>query len=152
MSSGEEPKGEHMKGIPAKEPAFGLDAVWIEESERDRAQMLNYTVVDHSTIVATHLTEIIKIHANELLGRQEAQPFKRCCGEEPEACRGAYAGDAVFGHNTKSFAEPAFRKSVDKGLKYYLRNARRLCGKDKRPYDLNGICKRRTCKEHIKAV
>jgi flagellar biosynthesis protein FlhA len=73
MSSGEEPKSERMKGIPAKEPAFGLEAIWIEESERDRAQMLNYTVVDHSTIVATHLTEIIKIHASELLGRQEAQ-------------------------------------------------------------------------------
>jgi flagellar biosynthesis protein FlhA len=73
MSSGEEPSTEMIKGMPAQEPAFGLDALWIEESERDRAQLLNYTVVDHSTIIATHLTEIIKRHASELLGRQEAQ-------------------------------------------------------------------------------
>ena len=73
MSSGEEPGGEQVRGMATKEPAFGLDALWIEESERERAQMLNYTVVDHSTIVATHLTEVIKGHSKELLGRQEVQ-------------------------------------------------------------------------------
>ena len=71
MSSGE--SAEEVKGIPTKEPAFNLDALWIEESERDKAQLLNYTVVDHSTIIATHLTEIIKNNAKELMGRQETQ-------------------------------------------------------------------------------
>ncbi len=71
MSTGD--SQEEIKGIPTKEPAFGLDALWIEESDRDRAQMLNYTVVDHSTIIATHLTEIVKTDAKELLGRQEMQ-------------------------------------------------------------------------------
>src|SRR5690606_29292402 len=54
-------------------PAFGLPAVWIDESQRDRAEMLGYTVVDPPSVIATHLTEIIKRHAHELTGRQEVQ-------------------------------------------------------------------------------
>jgi flagellar biosynthesis protein FlhA len=62
-----------IKGIPTKEPAFGLDALWILESDKDRAQMSGYTVVDQSTIIATHITELIRANAHELLGRQEVQ-------------------------------------------------------------------------------
>jgi flagellar biosynthesis protein FlhA len=62
-----------LKGTPTKEPAFGLDALWIAESERERAQFAGYTVVDLSTVITTHLTELVKAHAHELLGRQEAQ-------------------------------------------------------------------------------
>ncbi len=62
-----------VAGIETTEPAFGLPAVWIEEDVRDRAQLLGYTVVDHSTIIATHITEIIRKHGHELIGRQEFQ-------------------------------------------------------------------------------
>lgn len=62
-----------VKGIPTKEPAFGLDALWISESDKDKAQIAGYTVVDHSTVIATHITELIRAHAHELLGRQEVQ-------------------------------------------------------------------------------
>lgn len=62
-----------VKGIPTKEPAFGLPALWINESQRDQAQIAGYTVVDAGSAIATHLSEIIKRHAQELLGRQEAQ-------------------------------------------------------------------------------
>ncbi|OGK10116.1 MAG: flagellar biosynthesis protein FlhA [Candidatus Riflebacteria bacterium GWC2_50_8] len=62
-----------VDGIPVEEPAFGLPAVWIESSKRDRAEMAGYTVVDPSTVVATHLTEIIRKNAHEILGRQELQ-------------------------------------------------------------------------------
>lgn len=62
-----------IEGIPTTEPAFGLPAVWISESQRDRAEMLGYTVVDPPSIIATHMTEIIKRHAHELLGRQDVQ-------------------------------------------------------------------------------
>lgn len=61
-----------IDGIPTKEPAFGLDAYWITKSMREEAELLGYTVVDLPTVMATHLTEIIKSHAHELLGRQEA--------------------------------------------------------------------------------
>lgn len=62
-----------VQGIPTKEPAFGLPALWISEAGREPAQMAGYTVVDGSSAIATHLSEIIKRHAYELLGRQEVQ-------------------------------------------------------------------------------
>ncbi|MEM9385983.1 MAG: flagellar biosynthesis protein FlhA [Pseudomonadota bacterium] len=62
-----------IPGQKTKEPAFGLDAVWIEPSERERAQTLGYSVVDAATVVATHLTQILHTHANELFGYDEAQ-------------------------------------------------------------------------------
>ncbi len=62
-----------FRGIPTKEPAFGLDALWVGGADRDQAQLAGYTVVDVATVVVTHLTEIIRRHAHELLGRQEVQ-------------------------------------------------------------------------------
>ncbi len=64
---------EELEGIKTIEPAFGLPAIWIQESQRDKAEMLGYTVVDPPSIIATHLTEVIKKHSHELLGRQEVQ-------------------------------------------------------------------------------
>ncbi|PPE74082.1 flagellar biosynthesis protein FlhA [Solimonas fluminis] len=62
-----------IEGIPGKDPAFGMEALWIERGARDHAQTLGYTVVDASTVVATHLSTLIKNHAAELLGHDEAQ-------------------------------------------------------------------------------
>ncbi len=59
-----------MPGIATKEPVFGLPALWIQEKQRERAQIAGYTVVDSSTVIATHLSEIIRKHSHELLGRQ----------------------------------------------------------------------------------
>jgi len=61
-----------IDGVPTKEPAFGLDAVWISQANKEAAEMSGYTVVDLPTVIATHLTEMIRTHAHELLGRQEA--------------------------------------------------------------------------------
>ncbi|MBL7689918.1 MAG: flagellar biosynthesis protein FlhA [Bdellovibrionaceae bacterium] len=61
-----------VDGIPTKEPAFGLDALWISRSAREEAELAGFTVVDLPTVMATHLTEIIRTHAHEMLGRQEA--------------------------------------------------------------------------------
>jgi len=62
-----------LPGPTTTDPAFGLPAVWIENEMRDQAQSMGYTVVDSSTVVATHLNHIINTHASELLGRQETQ-------------------------------------------------------------------------------
>ncbi len=62
---------EQMDGIETKEPVFGLPALWITDDRKDEAQYNGYTVVDLSTIVATHLTEVLKANLSELLGRQE---------------------------------------------------------------------------------
>lgn len=64
---------ETIKGIETVEPAFNLPAVWISEDKKERAQISGYTVVDNTTVVATHLSELIKNHGHELLGRQETQ-------------------------------------------------------------------------------
>ena len=64
---------EKVEGIPTKEPVFGLDAVWIHENNRELAQLAGYTVVDISTVIATHITEVVRKHAHELIGRQEVQ-------------------------------------------------------------------------------
>ena len=62
-----------INGLSTKEPAFGLEALWINESEKERAQFAGYTVVDLSTVITTHLTELIRVNMHELLGRQETQ-------------------------------------------------------------------------------
>jgi len=64
---------EQLEGESTTDPAFALPATWIAESEREKAERLGYTVVDPPSIIATHLTEIIKAHADEILGRQEVQ-------------------------------------------------------------------------------
>jgi flagellar biosynthesis protein FlhA len=60
-------------GIETRDPAFGMEAVWIEPSKREHAQTLGYTVVDASTVIATHLSSVIQAHAHELLGHEEVQ-------------------------------------------------------------------------------
>jgi flagellar biosynthesis protein FlhA len=62
-----------LRGTPTTDPAFGLQAVWIDAAQRDQAQTLGYTVVDASTVVATHLSELLQSHAHELLGHDEVQ-------------------------------------------------------------------------------
>ena len=62
-----------IEGIEAKEPAFGLPAVWIDEKQKEMVQARGVVVVDSATVITTHLTEIVKTHADELLGRQDVQ-------------------------------------------------------------------------------
>lgn len=62
-----------IQGIETRDPAFGLDALWIERSQREQAESLGYTVVDSSTVIATHLNSILQTHAHEILGHEEVQ-------------------------------------------------------------------------------
>ena len=62
-----------LRGVVIKDPVFNLDAVWIGEEQREQAQSFGYTVVDASTVVATHLSQIIQDHAHELIGHDEVQ-------------------------------------------------------------------------------
>jgi len=64
---------EGLQGIPTRDPAFGLEALWIESGQRETAQSLGYTVVDPATVVATHLSHILQSHAHELLSHQDVQ-------------------------------------------------------------------------------
>ncbi len=71
MDSGEAVR--KIEGLETREPAFNLPAVWIPEAKKEEAKLAGYTVVDDVTIMATHLTEVLRKHASELLGRQEVQ-------------------------------------------------------------------------------
>ncbi len=62
-----------IEGIPTREPCFGLNALWITEKEKEHAQLEGFTVVDVPSVIATHITETIRAHSAELLGRQEVQ-------------------------------------------------------------------------------
>ncbi|MEM7206998.1 MAG: flagellar biosynthesis protein FlhA [Pseudomonadota bacterium] len=62
-----------LQGVAAKDPAFGLDAIWIDSSQKNKAQTMGYTVVDPSTVVATHLSQLLKSNCDQLLGHDEAQ-------------------------------------------------------------------------------
>ena len=62
-----------LQGIATKDPTFGLDAIWIDNEQKEEAQSLGYTVVDAGTVVATHLSQLLKTHAHELLGHEEVQ-------------------------------------------------------------------------------
>jgi flagellar biosynthesis protein FlhA len=71
-----------LSGPQTKDPAFGLPAVWIDAATRENAQALGYTVVDASTVVATHLSSVIQAHAAELLGREETQALLDHLGKD----------------------------------------------------------------------
>ncbi|SMF36577.1 flagellar biosynthesis protein FlhA [Alteromonadaceae bacterium Bs31] len=64
-----------VEGTATVDPAFGLEAVWIDEAQRDKAQTLGYTVVDASTVAATHLNQIIQTHTHELIGHEDVQKW-----------------------------------------------------------------------------
>ena len=64
---------EEIEGLPTQEPAFGLQALWVSPDQRDRAERLGYTIVEPSAVLATHLTELIYDHADELLTREDVQ-------------------------------------------------------------------------------
>lgn len=74
-----------VQGIATVDPAFGLEATWIDASEREHAQIYGYTVVDASTVVATHLNHLLQRFASELLGRQEVQQLVDKLAEENKA-------------------------------------------------------------------
>lgn len=74
-----------IKGIPTTEPTFGLPAWWVPPGERERLEMAGLTVVDPSTVMVTHLTEFIKAHAHELLGRQETKELIEAIKEKDPA-------------------------------------------------------------------
>jgi flagellar biosynthesis protein FlhA len=70
-----------LQGSATKDPAFGLDAVWIDKARRDQAQAQGYTVVDASSVIATHLSHLLQSHAQELLGHEEVQALLNRLGK-----------------------------------------------------------------------
>jgi flagellar biosynthesis protein FlhA len=80
--SGKTPNLPGLDGIPAKEPAFGLPALWVLPGDRARAEAAGLTVVDAASVITTHLSEVLRHNAHELVGRQEIQELLAHCGKE----------------------------------------------------------------------
>ncbi|MCS2610270.1 flagellar biosynthesis protein FlhA [Halomonas dongshanensis] len=74
-----------LAGTPTQDPAFGLPAIWIDAAQREHAQVFGYTVVDASTVIATHLNHLLHRHASEMLGRQEVQKLLDKLGDEQKS-------------------------------------------------------------------
>ncbi len=82
MAMTNDPAGVTLPGENVLEPAFGLPAKWIAETDRDRAEFAGYTVVEPATVVATHLGELLASHAHEILGRRELQELLELAGRD----------------------------------------------------------------------
>ncbi|MEE9211337.1 MAG: flagellar biosynthesis protein FlhA [Phycisphaeraceae bacterium] len=86
---------EPLPGLKTREPAFGLEAIWIDAGQKERADSLNYTVVDATSVLATHLTEVVKNHAHELLTREETNNLVTQLKENaPKLTEEVLAGDS----------------------------------------------------------
>jgi flagellar biosynthesis protein FlhA len=91
-----------VEGIPTKEPAFGLDAIWIEPSQRDYARTLGYTVVDAATAIATHLNTLLRDNATELLSHDETQQLlDKVAGRSPKLVEDLVPGKLPLATITK---------------------------------------------------
>ncbi len=91
-----------LEGIPTKEPAFGLDAIWIEPSQRDYARTLGYTVVDAATAIATHLNTLLRDNAAELLSHDETQQLlDKVAGRSPKLVEDLVPGKLPLATITK---------------------------------------------------
>ena len=98
-------------GIDTIEPSFGLPAKWITEDMKEEAEILGYTVVDPPSVVSTHITEIIKTNAYDLLGRQETKQLIDHLKEQlSNSCRRSNAKSTINWGSTKSFGKIIERK------------------------------------------
>ncbi|MCX5659562.1 MAG: FHIPEP family type III secretion protein [Planctomycetota bacterium] len=83
-----------LEGLRTREPAFGLEATWIDPGQKSRAESLNYTVVDATSVITTHLTELVKTHAHELLTREETNNLiTQLKARSPKLCDEVLGGD-----------------------------------------------------------
>ncbi len=91
-------EGEAMDGVPTEDPAFGLPALWVPEEQRGEAEQKGFTVIDAPTVLATHLTELFKKHAHELLSRQTVQRLLEHLGEtQPKLVEELYPNQLSLG-------------------------------------------------------
>lgn len=84
-----------LEGVQTKDPAFGLEATWVDEGNKDQAQTMGYTVVDASTVVATHLNQLLQKHVDEFLGHEEAQQMLERLGSYSPKLADALVPDSI---------------------------------------------------------
>ena len=140
---------EEITGIPTFEPSFHLPAIWITEAQRERAESLGYTVVDAPSIIATHLTEVIRSHIAELLTRQDVQNLvnnltesgQQSEREQSGSCGRTHAETSWPWRDSESTAESFAGRHFDQGSFVYFRIAGRSCTDIEGYGCADGICK-----------
>ncbi len=107
---------ESLPGIEVREPAFGLPAVWIAERDRERAELLGFTVVEPSAVLSTHLQEILRRNADKILGRQDTRKLVENLKKEYPGGRGrATAGRHSYRDGAEGAPEPPPRRDPGPG-------------------------------------
>ena len=133
-----------LRGTPCREPVFGLDAVWIEESERKVAELNGYTVVDAASVVITHLSEVLKSNAHLLLGRQDVQTLVDHVKAHHPALVSELLPDLVNLGVIQRVLQNLLREGVPVlGLPVILEGIADFAGTTKNPDDLSELVRRR---------
>ncbi len=142
-----------IEGIPAKDPTFGLPALWIDERDVERAQLAGYTVVDVPSVITTHLTEVIKNYAHELLGKQDVQKLlDNLSKTHPKVVEDLIPGLLESGCCSEGASEPSQGKGLHKGSADNPRGVVGLCECYQRYGYPHGICEAGIGTGHNKAV
>jgi flagellar biosynthesis protein FlhA len=134
----------NLRGTPCREPVFGLDAVWIEESERKVAEINGFTVVDSASVVITHLSEVLKTSAHHLVGRQEVQTLVDHVKATHPALVAELLPDLVNLGIIQRVLQNLLREGVPVlGLPIILEGIADFAGTTKNPDDLSELVRRR---------
>ena len=148
-----EEAGVKIAGIPTREPAFGLPAVWIPEKETENVQAKGIVVVDPATVVTTHITEIVKSHVDELLGRQEVQAIVDSLAQSyPKIVEDLVPKVIPLGTLAEGVAASAEGKGLHSRYAADYRDTGRLSADDEERRYLDRLCQTGACPNHHPAV
>jgi flagellar biosynthesis protein FlhA len=129
-----------LEGIACKEPAFGLDAVWIDPSQRDHARTLGYTVVDASTAVATHLNKVLRDNASDLLSHDEVQQLlDKLAAKSPKLVEDLVPGKLSLGVVTRTLQNVLGESVSIRDMRTIVEALSEACGRTQDPDQLTSI-------------
>jgi flagellar biosynthesis protein FlhA len=129
-----------LEGVACKEPAFGLDAVWIEPSQRDHARTLGYTVVDASTAVATHLNKVLRDNASDLLSHDEVQQLlDKLAAKSPKLVEDLVPGKLSLGVVTRTLQNVLGESVSIRDMRTIVEALSEACGRTQDPDQLTSI-------------
>ena len=133
-----------LEGIQTKEPAFGLDAVWIDPSQRDYARTLGYTVVDAATAIATHLNKVLRDSASELLSRDETQQLlDKLASKFPKLVEDVVPAKLSLGVVTKVLQTLLEEGVSIRDMRSIMEALSDACSKTQDPAELTGLVRPR---------
>ena len=142
-----------LEGIQTKEPAFGLDAVWIDPSQRDYARTLGYTVVDAATAIATHLNKVLRDSASELLSRDETQQLlDKLASKFPKLIEDVVPAKLSLGVVTKVLQTLLEEGVSIRDMRSIMEALSDACGKTQDPAELTGLVRPRIGRMIIQAL